>query len=148
MTSGTDFRLTLVNNLMLGVRDLATSLAFYRDKLGLTVKFEIPGFAFLDAGPLTVGQLSDHLCISDSSTSTLVVGLGKGGYVTRTRSEQDQRVVHVDVTDAGRECVKEIPLGGIPLLREVLKALPAEQLAEVRDTLTLLTDLLRIDDDH
>ncbi len=39
---------------MLGVRDLACAVAFYRDKLGLAVKSEIPGFAFLDGGHVTL----------------------------------------------------------------------------------------------
>ena len=45
-----DFKLTQVGVIMLGVRDVARSLAFYRDKLGLTVQRDIPGFAFLDGG--------------------------------------------------------------------------------------------------
>ncbi len=43
-------RLTQISNVMLGTTDLARSLTFYRDTLGLTVQFEIPGFVFLSAG--------------------------------------------------------------------------------------------------
>jgi len=39
---------------MLGVRDLEKSLAFYRDKLGIRVQMQIPGFAFLDTGAVSV----------------------------------------------------------------------------------------------
>jgi catechol 2,3-dioxygenase-like lactoylglutathione lyase family enzyme len=53
-----DFRLTQIGVIMLGVQDLARSLGFYRDKLGLTVQSEIPGFAFMDAGKVT-------LCLSE-----------------------------------------------------------------------------------
>ena len=53
-----DFKLTKISNIMLGVRDLARAVAFYRDKLGLTIQFEIPGFAFLNAGGVT-------LCLSE-----------------------------------------------------------------------------------
>jgi catechol 2,3-dioxygenase-like lactoylglutathione lyase family enzyme len=35
---------------MLGVSDVGRSVAFYRDKLGMRVGFETPGFAFLDGG--------------------------------------------------------------------------------------------------
>jgi catechol 2,3-dioxygenase-like lactoylglutathione lyase family enzyme len=45
---------------MLGVKDLERSLAFYCDKLGLTVKFQTPGFAFLDGGGVTIA-LSEPL---------------------------------------------------------------------------------------
>jgi len=54
----TDFKLTQVSVIMLGVQDVTRSLAFYRDKLGLEVQNEIPGFAFLNAGAVT-------LCLSE-----------------------------------------------------------------------------------
>lgn len=53
-----DFKLTQIGVVMLGVQDVARSLAFYRDKLGLKVQSEIPGFAFLDAGKVS-------LCLSE-----------------------------------------------------------------------------------
>ena len=39
---------------MLGVEDMAKSLAFYRDRIGLAVKGQMDAFAFLDAGPVTL----------------------------------------------------------------------------------------------
>ena len=50
----TDFKLSKIGVIMLGVADVARSVAFYRDKLGLSVKQEIPGFAFLDGGGVTL----------------------------------------------------------------------------------------------
>ncbi len=44
------FKLARIGVVMLGVKDLARAVAFYRETLGLPVKFEIPGFAFLDCG--------------------------------------------------------------------------------------------------
>jgi catechol 2,3-dioxygenase-like lactoylglutathione lyase family enzyme len=49
-----DLKLTQIGVVMLGVTDLSRSVAFYRDQLGLTVKQEIPGFAFLDGGGVTL----------------------------------------------------------------------------------------------
>lgn len=53
-----DFKLTKISTIMLGVRALAPAVAFYRDKLGLAIQFEIPGFVFLNAGGVT-------LCLSE-----------------------------------------------------------------------------------
>jgi catechol 2,3-dioxygenase-like lactoylglutathione lyase family enzyme len=58
-----DFKLTQLGIVMLGVHDLARSLEFYRDKLGLTVKSEMRGFAFLEAGSVTLA-LSEPLARS------------------------------------------------------------------------------------
>lgn len=59
----TDIKLTHIGFVMLGVADLNRSVAFYRDKLGLSVKQEIPGFAFLDGGSVT-------LCLSQPLART------------------------------------------------------------------------------
>ena len=96
----------------------------------------------IEAGPLTVGQLGDYLCINDSSASTTIADLQKKGYVTRTRSPDDNRVVMVEVTERGRELIARTPLGGIPLLREVLKTLPPDRLARVHEALAMMNELL------
>ena len=100
-----------------------------------------------EAGPLAVGQLSTYLCISDSSTSALIDRLEEQGYATRTRSRVDHRVVLVDVTQAGRELADRTPLGGIPLLREVLRTLPEERLAVVHEAMATLTEILEMKDE-
>lgn len=43
-------KLSKIGTIMLGIRDMDRSLAFYRDKLGLSVTFASPEIAFLDAG--------------------------------------------------------------------------------------------------
>ena len=48
------YKLSGIQMAMLGVADLARSLEFYRDRLGLNVRNQIPGFAFLDGGPITL----------------------------------------------------------------------------------------------
>jgi len=98
----------------------------------------------LEAGPLTIGQLRDYLYVSDSSTSEKVSSLERAGYVTRTRSKLDQRVVIVDLTPAGRDIAQSTPLGGIPLLRERLKALSQERLRVINEALTEMLQLLGI----
>ena len=59
-----DFKLSQISNVMLGVRELTRAVAFYRDQLGLAVRFEIPGFAFLNGGGVT-------LCLSEPLARTL-----------------------------------------------------------------------------
>lgn len=100
----------------------------------------------LEAGPRTIGQLRDYLYLSDSSTSELIAALEQQGLVKRTRSRDDNRVVVVRLTPAGRRAARRVPLGGIPLLREKLKALPPERLARVRDALLELRELLEVPD--
>jgi catechol 2,3-dioxygenase-like lactoylglutathione lyase family enzyme len=53
--------LSRINAVMLGVRDLKTSLDFYHGKLGLTIKMQEPQLALLDAGPVTLGLSTGHV---------------------------------------------------------------------------------------
>ncbi|MBN1179337.1 MAG: winged helix DNA-binding protein [Anaerolineae bacterium] len=99
----------------------------------------------LSAGPQTIGQLSAYHYISDSSASEMVSELVQAGYVTRARSEADQRVVIVELTPAGAEFARNAPLGGIPLLRERLRAMPPDDLAAVNAALVTIARLLEID---
>jgi len=48
-------QLSGITAVMLGVRDLAQSVAFYKDKLGLKVIMQEPGLALLQAGAVMLG---------------------------------------------------------------------------------------------
>ena len=98
-----------------------------------------------EAGPCAVGQLRRYLYISDSSTSQLIASLDRKGYVTRTRCPTDNRVVIVELTQAGREISSDTELGGVPLLREKLKTMPPERLAQIHAAMTDMMDLLEIE---
>ena len=58
-----DFKLTQINMVLLGVESLDRALPFYRDQLGLNLRNQIEGFAFLDAGAMTL-VLSEPLARS------------------------------------------------------------------------------------
>jgi DNA-binding MarR family transcriptional regulator len=98
----------------------------------------------LETGPRTIGQVRRYLYIGDSSTSELVASLEEKGYVTRTRSQEDNRVVIVELTPAGRELAQKKPLGGIPLLRERLRTLPPERLERINAAVTDVMDMLEV----
>jgi catechol 2,3-dioxygenase-like lactoylglutathione lyase family enzyme len=46
--------ITGIGNIILAVRDMERSLAFYRDAIGLAVRMASPEFAFLQAGGVTL----------------------------------------------------------------------------------------------
>jgi lactoylglutathione lyase len=54
-----NFKLKQIGVVMLGVTQMGRSLAFYRDKLGLELKGQNEGFAFLDGGGVM-------LCLSEA----------------------------------------------------------------------------------
>lgn len=65
-----EWKLQKIGVVMLGVRNLAESVAFYRDRLGLALQQEIPGaFAFFDAGEVTLA-----LSVPTAKNSEHIVG--------------------------------------------------------------------------
>jgi DNA-binding MarR family transcriptional regulator len=100
----------------------------------------------LESGPATVGQVQGHLYLGASTTSVVIAGLEEAGYVTRTRSEEDNRVVLVELTPAGREIAQNTPLGGIALLRRRLGHLPAEKLRLLDQALAEIMQLMEVPD--
>ena len=101
----------------------------------------------LQSGPLTIGQLRDYLYISDSSTSELIARLQKKRLVSRARSESDNRVVIVSLTDAGHRFAQDAPVGGVSLLREKLRTSPTEKLLLINEAMTEIAHLLEIESD-
>lgn len=98
----------------------------------------------LETGPATVGQVQEYLYRSPSGASTIIAGLEEAGYVTRTRSREDNRVVIVELTPAGRDIAENNPLGGIALLRRRLPTLDSERLARMNDALSDIIELMEV----
>lgn len=91
---------------------------------------------------VTVSHVQQYIHHSPSTTSTMLSKLEKDGFVTRTRSTTDNRVVVVAITEAGRALLTNTPLGGLPLLRRELQALPAARLDEMLGVLTEIQQLM------
>lgn len=98
-----------------------------------------------ETGPLTISQISEYLFISTSSASELVSRMEEAGYMSRRRSQEDSRVVYVELTPKGTQLADTTPTGGIPLLRERIKGLHQEQLNKIDEALTLLIQVMEID---
>lgn len=98
----------------------------------------------LDQQTATVSEVQDHLYTSASTASTLISQLEEMGYVTRTRSEDDNRVVVVELTPAGAAVAQQTPVGGIGLLRRRLDTLPEDRLRIIDEALGEIMRLMEV----
>ena len=73
------------------------------EELGLTYPQYIAIVALWGEDELTVKGLSDKLFLEPSTVTPMLKRLEVMGYLTRTRSTEDERVVHVRLTDAGKK---------------------------------------------
>ncbi len=102
----------------------------------------------LEHGPATVGEVQDYLMHSASTASTVISQLEDGGYVKRTRSKEDNRVVFVSLTPEGESFAQNTPLGGILLLRQRLRTLPDDRLRAIDAALGELMQLMEVTEDE
>jgi DNA-binding MarR family transcriptional regulator len=100
-----------------------------------------------ETGALTIGDIQEYILSSPSTASTVVAKLEGDGYVTRTRSREDNRVVFVELTDDGREIAARTPMQGVPLLRRRLEALPEADLQRINDALSDILRLMEVPDE-
>ena len=59
--------------------------------------------SFAPEGQLTVNQIKNLMFDESPNVSRSLNKLVDAGYVVKQRSEEDQRIVHIHITDAGRQ---------------------------------------------
>ena len=88
--------------------------------------------------PLTMGQLSDRLLVSNGNVSGLIARLADDGLVLREASPDDRRVYTVRLTEEGRAQFRTMADAHQTWLAQILGAMPqstADLLSENMDLL-------------
>jgi len=105
-------KVSRITAVMLGVKDVEQSIAFYRDKLGLPVKMQEPQLALLDCGQVTLGLSPGHVRIAPQIAGATEV------------------TFHVDNL---RSAHKALASSGITFLSEPRQATATEWVAHFKD---------------
>lgn len=93
--------------------------------------------------PLSQKELGTLLSLEKSTVSRLVSQLQKRGWVMRTRSPQDKRMIELRLTDSGRTMSAQLAKARQAKFQQVLSAIPVEQRAFVTDALSILVEAMR-----
>jgi DNA-binding MarR family transcriptional regulator len=80
-------------------------------------------------GPMAVGELAQASATSPASVSQMVDRLSERGLVARVRSEEDRRVVKVEISELGRDGIRPVILAWRKRWRETFADLPEEDMA-------------------
>jgi DNA-binding MarR family transcriptional regulator len=78
-------------------------------------------------GPRMMRELADHLTVAVNSMTSIVDSLEHKRLVHRQRSEKDRRVIHVELTDPGREIFRSLVNVNLRLFRSMLGALTEDE---------------------
>lgn len=79
----------------------------YLRPLGLTYTQYIVFLVLWEKDGLTVGEICERLMLDNGTLTPLLKKMQAAGYIERRRSENDDRVVVVTLTDAGRDLQKK-----------------------------------------
>ena len=108
--------------------------------LGLTYPQYLAMMVLWEEDGLTVGEISSRLLTDPGSLTPLLKRLEAEGLLSRTRSREDERVVVVELTDAGRALQDKAM--GIPQCILGASGLELEQLRKLQgDLIALRTNL-------
>jgi DNA-binding MarR family transcriptional regulator len=93
------------------------------------------------SGPVRLGDLAAAERIAPSTLTRLVNVLEERGYLLRQPAPDDARAYLVTVTESGNEALARIRDEATSLLTEMMKTLPADQLAALEAALPALEQL-------
>ena len=75
-------------------------------------KLTSPQFGVLEilhkSGSLSLKKISDEMMVTGANITCVVDNLEKEGFVKRTHSKEDRRVILADLTDSGRDKIESI----------------------------------------
>jgi len=95
-----------------------------------------------EAGSIRVSDLARRIYLHPATTVGILDRLEKKGLVSRTRSQEDRRVVHVGLTTEGLAIVQKSPQVAQGLLVAGLEKLSAQNLKKIDDGLGLMVAIL------
>lgn len=108
------------------------------DALGLTYPQYVTMLALWGSSPMTMGELAERLGLDYGTVTPLIKRLESAGLVTRERRPDDERSVHVQLTEAGRD-LRERAVGVPDTIAEVM-ALETAEFTTLKDSLDHLSE--------
>ena len=97
-------------------------------------------------GPLPLSQIAKHMMVKSSTVTGVVDRLEKKGFVERMRNSPDRRVITVQLTEAGKKLAENAPP---PIQQKIIDGLRQTEKAKIEQivcSLSILTDMLDVQD--
>lgn len=98
--------------------------------------------ALHENGPLPPSQIARHIMVNSSTVTGIIDRLERKGFVERSRTSQDRRVITVSLTEEGAALVKNAPLPIQNKIVDGMKKLSSKEIEHIIQGLTRLTGML------
>jgi len=90
-------------------------------------------------GRATPKELAEALSVTTGNITGLLDKLEAAGLVTRTRSAEDRRVVHIDLTAKARQRFRKVQRAALDMLSEAFEGWTQPQITQLQDLLERLS---------
>lgn len=108
-----------LEDVLIAMRRVSRATDLHSKFLAKTTGLTTPQMLLLQAvsnkGPVTIGTLANEISLSQATVTSILDRLESRGLVTRVRSTEDKRRVHVHLTDTAVSLLKHAP---VPLQRQ------------------------------
>jgi MarR family transcriptional regulator, organic hydroperoxide resistance regulator len=94
-------------------------------------------------GKLSLSELSAQIRARNSTVTGIIDRMEREGLVVRRRSDEDRRVVNIELTPKGEELAGEISVEPVQIFRQVLSVLSVRDSTELRRILNKLARRVR-----
>jgi len=95
------------------------------------------------AGPMTLKELAERMCMSSSAGTQLVDGLVRSKLLRRTEDPKDRRKTYLSLADAGKKKLKEMHKVHLAYSTKLFTVLDDKELLAWRDLQRKITSQLR-----
>jgi len=135
---------TVLDQMLLSMRRIMRASDLHSNFIKRTSGLTSPQLLLLKAiqrsEGASIGELSEAICLSQATATTILDRLERAGFARRVRSEIDKRKVHVELTESGEAILEDAP----PALQPQF----IDQFTELKeyDQTALLSSLQRIAD--
>lgn len=89
-------------------------------------------------GPKTINQLAEQESVSAPAITRTIKGLEKQGYVIKSRSKTDQRVVFVAPTRKSQQIVDAVRIQQLKLINELIELAGKEERTKIAEGVAAL----------
>lgn len=104
---------------------------FQEAVLKVPLRFSALSHLIRYGGSLTPTELARLMLRSKHSITIIIDNLEKEGYITRTRDDQDRRMVHISITREGLEHVRSHLDNENPVIRKLMSSLTHEECSQL-----------------
>ena len=100
--------------------------------------------ALRDYGPLPPSQIAKYIMVNSSTVTGIIDRLEQKGFVERSRTSPDRRVITISLTEKGKDLTQNAPPPLQKKMVEGLMKLPAREIKQIAQALRKLTSLLDV----